>query len=74
MTKIIAELGRARLEHDLSYRALSEGIGVSERTVYRILNLPNQALHDRTAFKIRRYLDALPPLKQPAAKAGKRVA
>lgn len=68
MTTIVDELNRERLERDLTYKALSKGIGVSERTVYRICNLPDQALRDRTAFKIRKYLDTLPRPKPPKAK------
>lgn len=71
---IIDELSRTRLERDLTYKALSEGIGLSERTVYRILNLPDQRLQARTAFKIRRYLDALPAARKPARKPKGRAA
>lgn len=56
--KEIIVLARHRLERDLSYKALGEAIGVSERTVYRLLNFPKQRLHERTLFKIQRYLNA----------------
>ena len=52
----LLELARLRLERDLSYKALGEEIGVSERTVYRLINFPRQRLHERTAFKISQYL------------------
>lgn len=57
----IIELSRIRLERDLSYKALGEEVGLSERTIYRVLNFPKQRVHERTLFKIQRFLAAQKP-------------
>lgn len=49
-------LNRVRLEEDLSYDRLSALCGVNSRTLYRILTTPNAKIHDRTLFKIQKFL------------------
>lgn len=53
----IAELRRIRLEEDLTYLELGKQIGISERTLYRLLNFPDVGAFERTMFKIRRFLE-----------------
>lgn len=53
----INELNRLRIERDLTYETLAKGIGVALPTVYRILNVPNPHVHDRTLYKIQRFLE-----------------
>jgi transcriptional regulator with XRE-family HTH domain len=53
----IIELRRIRLEEDLTYLELARRIGLSERTLYRAMNVPDSNVWDRTMFKMRRYLN-----------------
>lgn len=57
MANELLELNQVRLEDDLTYEELGESIGVDPSVLNRLLNLPNRKPHDRTLFKIRRFLD-----------------
>jgi predicted transcriptional regulator len=52
----LINLNRIRLEGDLTYDRLSEMTQIHPRTLYRILTTPNARVHDRTLFKIQRFL------------------
>lgn len=49
-------LNRIRVERNLTYEALANQIGLKPQTLYRVLNVPNPHVHDRTLFKIQRFL------------------
>lgn len=53
----VAELSRIRVERDLTYAALAAQIGVTTHTLYRLLTKPRSQPNERTAFKIRRWLE-----------------
>ena len=65
----IAELARIRLERDWTYAQLALAVGLKEPTVYRLLTTKDPNVHERTMFKIRRFLAAFAsrPAKQGAA-------
>lgn len=54
----ILALQEHRLEADLTYRELAERVGVALSKVYELLNNPTVTANDRTAFKVRRYLES----------------
>lgn len=60
MANELLELNQVRLEEDLTYEELGTAIGVDASALFRLLNSPNRKRkpHDRTIFKIRRYLDS----------------
>lgn len=51
-------LSRLRLERDLTYQQLADEVGMPFQTLYRLLTVPNARVHDRSLFKIQRYLSA----------------
>lgn len=55
----VVELNRLRLERNLTYKRLAAGIGITLPTLYRILRDPNSRMHDRTLYRLRRYLEQL---------------
>ena len=59
MISELSELNRARLELDLTFEELGERLRVHPRTVHRILTTPNARVHDRTLFKIQRFLSSV---------------
>lgn len=56
----LAELNQIRLDEDLTYRELSARIGVGFSKLHNVLNTAPSKVrtNDRTAHKIRRYLEA----------------
>jgi predicted transcriptional regulator len=52
----LVELNRLRLERDLTYDRLAQLTGLRIQTLYRILTVPNAKLHDRTLYKIQKFL------------------
>jgi predicted transcriptional regulator len=52
----ISHLNRLRVEQDLTYEALARRIGMNSNTLYKILTRPNPKVHDRTLYKIQRFL------------------
>jgi len=62
----LLDLNRIRLERDLSYGRLGELVGVQRQTLYRILTTPNAKVHDRTLFKIQRFLSKHPKTGEAA--------
>src|SRR5262249_6674424 len=55
----ILQLQEHRLEGDLTYRALAARIGIALSRIYTLPHNPVVTANDRTAFKVRRYLDSL---------------
>jgi hypothetical protein len=55
----ILRLQEHRLEADLTYRALAARIGIALSRIYTLLHNPVVTANDRTAFKVRRYLQSL---------------
>lgn len=53
----LSEVNRIRLERDLTYEQLAEQIGIDSSALFRLLNEPARKPHDRTMFKIRRFLE-----------------
>jgi hypothetical protein len=53
----ILALREHRLEADLTYRQLADRIGIAFSKLHALLNNPVVIANDRTAFKVRRYLD-----------------
>ena len=53
-------LNRLRLEEDLTYGRLAALIGLKRQTLFRILALPDAKPHDRTLYKIQKFLDSRP--------------
>lgn len=53
----LQELNQVRLEADLTYQQLADEIGVDASALNRLLTDPSKKPHDRTLFKIRRFLD-----------------
>ncbi len=63
----IMALHEHRLEADLTYRDLASKIGIALSKVHELLNNPTVVANDRTAFKVRRYLNtACEIVKVPA--------
>ena len=60
MQSELIQLNRIRLERDLSYGRLAGLIGLKRQTLFRLLSQDGCTPHDRTLYKIRRYLDTLP--------------
>lgn len=52
------DLNRIRLERDLTYEALAQQVGLQRTTLLRLLTTTGPRMHDRTLFKIRRFLQA----------------
>src|SRR5262245_48354141 len=65
----ILQLQEHRLEADLTYRALAARIGIALSRIHTLLHNPIVTANDRTAFKVRRYLDAMHTRKPRAARA-----
>jgi hypothetical protein len=55
----IQRLNQYRLDEDLSYRQLAERVGIPSRTLFTLLTQESVQPYDRTALKIRRFLDSL---------------
>ena len=55
--QLVARLKRFRLERDLPYRELAEQIGIPEATLYKTLNESDRQMHERTHFKMERFLE-----------------
>jgi hypothetical protein len=68
----ILRLQEHRLEADLTYRALAARIGIALSRIYTLLHNPFVTANDRTAFKVRKYLDAIHTRKPRAARAAAR--
>jgi plasmid maintenance system antidote protein VapI len=49
-----------RLEADLTYRELAKAMGLALSKVYQLLHDPHVVANERTAFKVRRFLQGLP--------------
>lgn len=47
---------RFRVEQDLTYAALAAKIGMKPNALYKLLNRPQPHAHDRTLYKIRKFL------------------
>ncbi len=73
---LIARLNLFRLDQDVSYADLASAIGIDPGGLYKILNDQSARPYDRTLYKIRRYLDALPAERsaKPSRKAKGRAA
>ena len=56
----LIHLNRLRLERDLTYGRLAGLIGLKRQTLFRLLSQDDCTPHDRTLYKIRRYLGTLP--------------
>jgi hypothetical protein len=52
----LIELNRYRLEADLSYGRLAGLIGLKRQTLFRLLSTPGTEPHDRTLYKIQKFL------------------
>jgi len=70
MTNDLLELNRIRLEEDLTYGELAQAIGIDRTVLLRLLQQPDRGAHDRTLYKIRKYLAA----REAAAAAPRRRA
>ena len=55
----VIELNRLRLEKNLTYERMADGIGITRPTLYRILRNPDARMHDRTMYRVRRYLNKM---------------
>lgn len=56
MQNELIELNRLRLERDLSYGRLAGLVGLKRQTLFRILSTPDAKPHDRTLYKIQKFL------------------
>jgi transcriptional regulator with XRE-family HTH domain len=52
----LMQLNRLRIERDLTYAKLAKEVGLTAPAVYRLLTTPNAKAHDRTLYRIRKYL------------------
>lgn len=70
MHEDLQRLNSYRLRKDLSFRALGELTGIPHRTLATLLTTPGAKPFDRTLFKIREFLNALPADDGADQKAG----
>lgn len=68
MTNELLELNHLRLAEDLTYEELAAAIGIERTTLLRLLQQPNRKAHDRTLYKIRKYLESLKGVREPRKK------
>ena len=57
MQSELIQLNRIRLERDLSYGRLASLIGLKRQTLFRLLSQDGCTPHDRTLYKIKKFLD-----------------
>ena len=57
MQSELLQLNRIRLERDLSYGRLASLIGLKRQTLFRLLSQDGCTPHDRTLYKIKKFLD-----------------
>lgn len=55
---VIAEINQIRLDEDLSYEALAQRVGITTKTLHRVITRRERNPYDRTLHKIRKFLDA----------------
>ncbi len=68
MTREILELNTVRLEEDLTFAALAAELKLSKGALFNILHRKSTP-HERTLYKIRRFLDERKPVTPRARKA-----
>ena len=56
MQSELIQLNRIRLERDLSYGRLASLIGLKRQTLFRLLSQDGCTPHDRTLYKIQKFL------------------
>jgi hypothetical protein len=55
--ELLAQLNQARLEDDLTWTELGNAVGVDGTVLLRLVQSSTRTPHDRTVFKIQRFLD-----------------